>query len=190
MSGLAEVGSRLVDFDRRSSTGPAFVCHRDEVRRWQSVGSPNLHAERCRGAAESHGADVEGVELLMESRLELWPDVGSEAMDRYYQENRVSDFEDWAWRSFESRVDYRQLRSSSELSYRRSSYILAAAALNRVIASVFAYQAVKSSRGGSEDDGGSEDNGAVRGGYRLDISTPALGERGDLTTRVSLIRSF
>jgi hypothetical protein len=121
-----------------------------------------------------------------DSRLVLWPDVGSEALDQYYVENRVADFEEWAWSSFESRVDYRQMRSSSKLSYRRSEYMLAALALNRVIASVFAYSAVRASR----DDGESSGNGAREGGYRLDISTPAFGERGDFTTRVSLIRSF
>jgi hypothetical protein len=129
-------------------------------------------------------------EFKKESRLDLWPDVGYDALENYYLDNRVADFEEWAWSSFESRVDYRQMRSSSKLSYRRSGYMLALAAFNRVVASVFAYQAVKSSRAGTEDNGDARGNGKQGGGYSLDISTPPLGDRGDLTTRVSLIRSF
>lgn len=135
-------------------------------------------------------SDEYEADFKKESRLDLWPDVGYDALESYYVENRVADFEEWAWHSFESRVDYLQMRSSSKLSYRRSGYLLAAAALNRVVASVFAYQAVKSSRGEMGDEGDAGGKGTRGGGYRLDISGPALGERGDLTTRVSLIRSF
>lgn len=122
-----------------------------------------------------------------ESRLDLWPDVGYDALETYYVQNRVSDFEEWQWRSFDDRVDYRELRSSSKVAYRRSGYMLAAAALNRVVASIFAYQAVKSRRGET-----AEDTGAVsqHGGYRLDISSPANGRRGGFSAAVSLIRSF
>ena len=135
-------------------------------------------------------SDEYEADFKKESRLDLWPDVGYDALENHYVDNRLADFEEWAWHSFESRVDYRQMRSSSKLSYRRSSYLLAAAALNRVIASVFAYQAVKSSRGETGDNDDTPGKGTQGGGYRLDISTPPLGERGDLTTRVSLIRSF
>jgi hypothetical protein len=126
-------------------------------------------------------------ELKKESRIELWPDVGYDAMESYYLENRVSDFEEWEWSSFDNRVDYRELRSSSKVAYRRSGYFLAAAALNRVIASLFAYQAVKSSRGELEDDGDAESN---KGSYRLDVSSPATGAKDGFTATVSLIRSF
>jgi hypothetical protein len=123
----------------------------------------------------------------MDSRLDLWPDVGYDALDRYYLDNRLADFEEWGWDSFEKRVDFRQQRSSSRVAYRRSGYVLAAAALNRVIASLFAYQAVKSSRGAGK---GGDAGGASSGGYRLDISSPPIGARGDFTATVSLIRSF
>lgn len=122
-----------------------------------------------------------------ESRLDLWPNVGYDALETYYLDNRVSDFEEWEWRSFDNRVDYRELRSSSKVAYRRSGYMLAAAALNRVVASVFAYQAVKSRRHGNAEDPGA---GSQKGGYRLDISSPANGRRGGFSAAVSLIRSF
>jgi len=132
-------------------------------------------------------SDVYESELKKESRLELWPDVGYDAMERYYLENRVEDFEEWEWSSFDNRVDYRELRSSSTLAYRRSGYFLAAAALNRVIASLFAYQGVKSKRGELDDGGGAESN---KGGYRLDVSSPATVTKDGFTATVSLIRSF
>lgn len=123
-----------------------------------------------------------------ESRLELWPDVGYDALESYYIQNRVTDFEEWAWESFDVRVDYRQQRSASKVAYRRSSYVLAAAALNRVVASMFAYQAVRSSRGNADGDG--EAGSGSSGSYRLDISSPPIGARGDFSAAVSLIRSF
>ena len=122
-----------------------------------------------------------------DSRIELWPNVGYDTMEDYYVENRVADFEEWAWQTWERRVDYRELRSASKVSYRRSGYVIAFAALNRVVASVFAYQAVKASRGELDDGGGA---GTQSGSYRLDISSPPIGARGDFTAAVSLVRSF
>jgi len=119
-----------------------------------------------------------------ESRLETWPDVGYDALEAFYVENRVSDFESWAWQSFDNRVEYLQLQSGSKLSYRRSGYMLAVAALNRVIASVFAWHAVKSSRGEFDDDAGETS------GYHFDFSTPPFGARGGYAATVSLVRSF
>jgi hypothetical protein len=116
-------------------------------------------------------------------RIDLWPDVGYDAMEKYYVENRVSDFQDWAWYSWELRVDYREMRSASKLSYRRSGYILALAVANRVVASIFAYQAVKSSR--SRDGEATESSR-----YRVDFSGSPLAEGGELSAGVSLVRSF
>ena len=116
--------------------------------------------------------------------------VGSyDDLESFYVENRVEDFEEWAWRTFDSRVDYRSLRSSSKLAYRRSGYVIAIAALNRVVASVFAWQAVKASRGDFDepDETGAS---ATQGAYHLDISSPSIGARGEFSAAVSLIRSF
>jgi hypothetical protein len=132
-------------------------------------------------------SDAYESDFKKESRVDLWPDVGYDALESYYLQNRVSDFEEWQWRSFEDRVDYRDLRSSSKLAYRRSTYFLAAAALNRVVASLFAYQTVRSSRSKPGDDGAPETN---KGGYRLNITSPAIGSRDGFSAAVSLIRSF
>ncbi|MCK5619497.1 MAG: hypothetical protein KAJ17_08855 [Candidatus Krumholzibacteria bacterium] len=118
-----------------------------------------------------------------EHRIDLWPDVGYDAMEKYYVDNRVSDFQDWAWYTWELRVDYREMRSASKLSYRRSGYILALAVANRVVASIFAYQAVKSSRNGDGE-------GTESSRYRVDFSGSPLAKGGELSAGVSLVRSF
>jgi hypothetical protein len=156
------------DFARQFA-GISSTDHSDEF--WSTIGQHNTS-----GVYES--------EFKKESRIEIWPDVGYDALEAYYLDNRVSDFEEWAWASFETRVDYRELRSSSKVAYRRSGYMIAVAALNRVVASVFAWHAVKSSRGELDDDK------PQTGGYRLDFSTPPFGGRGEYAASVSLVRSF
>ena len=101
------------------------------------------------GSSGSYEADFK-----KESRLELWPNVSYDDLESYYVENRVEDFEEWAWRTFDSRVDYRSMRSSSKLAYRRSGYVIAVAVLNRVVASVFAWHDVISSRVDFDDPAG------------------------------------
>ena len=136
------------------------------------------------GSSGSYEADFK-----KESRLELWPSVSYDDLESYYVENRVEDFEEWAWQTFDSRVDYRSMRSSSKVAYRRSGYVIAVAALNRVVASVFAWQAVKASRGDFHDPAETGDS-AAKGGYHLDISSPSIGASGEFSAAVSLIRSF
>ncbi len=116
-------------------------------------------------------------EFKKEHRIEIYPDIGYEAMEQHYIENRVTDFEEWVWQSNEHRQDFRELRSSSRLSDRRSGYMFALAAANRVIAALFSYHAVKTYNDGLE---------MQTGGYRLDFSPPSR----DYATAVSLVRFF
>lgn len=132
-------------------------------------------------------SDVYESEFKKEARIDIWPDVGYEAMEAYYLANRVADFEEWAWQSSDQRIDYRQLRSASKLSIRRSKYVLALAAANRLVASIFAYQGVRSANRGREEIGASP---ADRGGYRLEISSPPGARRDRYTAAVSIVRSF
>jgi hypothetical protein len=120
-------------------------------------------------------------EFKKESRPDLWPDVGYDAMERYYLENRVADFEEWAWQSSDFRIDYRQMRSDSKVSYRRSEYMIAVLAANRLVASIFAYHAVRSSRGKSDTEVGR---------YGVDFSIPPFGAPGEYAAAVSVVRSF
>jgi hypothetical protein len=116
-------------------------------------------------------------QFKQEHRIDIWPDVGYDAMEAYYVENRVTDFEEWAWRSNEQRQAFRELRSDSRLADRRSEYMIALAAANRIVAALFAYQAVKSHNNSTE---------TRTGGYRLDFNSPAAR----YAAAVSLVRSF
>jgi hypothetical protein len=100
--------------------------------------------------------------LKADGRVLLYPDVGASALGRYYTETRVADFEPWAWESVERRLQYAELRSASKSAYRRSHFSLAAAAVNRVVSAIFAYQAVKSGRGDLSSNAR----------YHIDLSPP------------------
>jgi hypothetical protein len=162
-------------------------AYKDLAQTFAGVQSTDHSDDFYSVVGQYNSSDEYASDFKKDSRLDLWPDVGYDAMERYYLENRVADFEEWSWGSFENRVDYREMRSSSKLAYRRSGYVLAAAALNRVIAAVFAYQAVKSSRSDRSDERQSD---ARSGGYRLEVSGPGPGARDAPAARVSLIRSF
>lgn len=71
-------------------------------------------------------------------------DTGSEALDQYFIENRVDDYQPWLWASHERRLQYSETRSASKTAYRRADYMIAAAAANRVVSAVFAYAAARS----------------------------------------------
>ena len=120
-------------------------------------------------------------EFKAEGRVDIWPDVGYDALERYYVENRISDFEEWAWSSFDRRVDFREMRSSSRLAYRRSLYMVAAAAANRIASAVSTYQIFKSGRG---------ETVSRTGRYFLDFGPPDHDTRGEYAGAVTLIRTF
>jgi len=120
---------------------------------------------------EEYAADVK-----MEGRYELYPDVGSEALERYFAQNRVTDYEPWLWQSLDKKVEFQVLRSSSKTAYRRATFALAAAAANRVVSAIFTYATIKLS--------GPDEQAARR--YRLDFMPP----RADYAAAVTLIHEF
>ncbi len=71
-------------------------------------------------------------------------DTGSEALDQYFTDNRVEDYEPWLWVSNDRRLQYSEVRSASKTAYRRADYMIAAAVANRVVSSVFAYAGARS----------------------------------------------
>jgi hypothetical protein len=122
-------------------------------------------------------ADYEAY-LKTEGRPVLFPDIGSTALQSYFEENRLADYEAWEWQSLEHRLEFSRLRSASKNAYRRSMFALAAAGVNRVVSAVFAYQAVKSQR-----------DGEMQGRYHIDFSPPArYAARYDAA--VSIVRTF
>ncbi len=90
-------------------------------------------------SAEEYEASIKN-----EGQFELYPNIGSEALDRYFTENRVEDYEPWLWASTDRRLQYSEVRSASKTAYRRADYMLAAAATNRVVSAIFAYAAARS----------------------------------------------
>ncbi len=71
-------------------------------------------------------------------------DTGSEALDQYFIDNRVEDYQPWLWASTDRRLQYSETRSASKTAYRRADYMIAAAAANRVVSAVFAYAGARS----------------------------------------------
>ena len=126
-------------------------------------------------ASDEYEADVK-----LDGRIALsdngnYPErISADALDQYFVENRLEDYEPWQWASLERRLQYSEVRSSSKTSYRRADYMLAAAAANRVVSSIVAYTAARSA------------NKAQTVGYQLDFSPAAHGVDLSLT----LTRSF
>lgn len=116
--------------------------------------------------------------IKSEGRPFLFPDIGDEALDQYFEQNRLADFEPWAWESFERRLQYSELRSASKNAYQRSEFAVAAAVLNRAVAAVFAYQAVKSQRNRDE-----------QARYHIDFNPPPR-YAADYEAAVSVVRTF
>lgn len=101
--------------------------------------------------------------------------IGPDAIEQYFVENRVSDYEPWVWESTERRLQYSEMRSASKTSYRRADYMFAAAAANRLASAIVAYAAARSA------------NKAYTVGYLIDV-TPSSA--GGLDVAVVLTRSF
>jgi len=103
--------------------------------------------------------------------------INADALDAYFLENRVEDYEPWRWSSLDRRLQYSEVRSSSKTSYRRADYMIAAAAANRVISAVFAYAGARSASKAYQQ----------QTGYDLRLRpSPA----GGMDVTLSLARSF
>jgi hypothetical protein len=96
-------------------------------------------------------------------------DINADALDQYFTDNRLDDYEPWQWSSLDRRLQYSETRSSSKTSYRRADYMLAAAAANRVVSAIVAYTAARHA------------NQAADVGYRLDFAPAARGVDVSLT---------
>jgi hypothetical protein len=114
-------------------------------------------------------------DVKYDGRIELsqdgaYPDrIGAAALDRYFVENRLADYEPWQWSSVDRRLQYSEVRSSSKTSYRRADYMLAAAAANRVVSAIVAFAAARDAQNPRDV------------GYRLDFAPAARGVDVSLT---------
>ena len=117
-------------------------------------------------------------DVKMDGRIELvgggLDEIGADALDRYFLENRLSDYEPWQWSSHDRRLQYSEVRSSSKTAYRRADYMIAAAAANRVVSAIVTYAAGRSA------------HRVDTVGYRLDVMPVARG----VDVAFALTRSF
>ncbi len=116
-----------------------------------------------------------------EGRFALYPDAGAAALEEYFVEHRVSDYEPWVWKSADVRREFRSNRSSSKTSYRRALYAVAVAAANRVASAFFV---IKATNDANESIQGN------RVGYHLEFGAPVEHPEDGLQTGVSFIASF
>jgi hypothetical protein len=120
-------------------------------------------------------------EIKSEGRLIFYPEVDVAALDQYFVDHRVADYEEWIWRSADHRRAYQDRRSASKRADRRALYSVAAAIANRVAASFFAYRSVR--RMNSE--------GSVQQtGFSIELGAPDFDASRGLQTGISVVRSF
>lgn len=124
---------------------------------------------------EYDNSDEYEADVKLDGRIELSDDgryldrISAEALDQYFTEHRVDDYQPWQWSSHDRRLQYSEVRSSSKTSYRRADYMFAAAAANRVVSAIVAYSAARHANQASEV------------GYRLDFAPAARGVDVSLT---------
>lgn len=116
-----------------------------------------------------------------EGRFALYPEGDAAMLEAYFIENRVSDYEPWAWTSSDIRRDYRSIRSASKRSYRRAVYSVAVAAVNRVASAFFAIKATNDANERMEER---------RLGYRLEIGAPVVHPDEGLQTGLTFVATF
>ncbi len=119
--------------------------------------------------------------IKTEGRFSLYPEGDAETLEEYFVQNRVSDYEPWLWRSVDDRRDFRSRRSSSERSYRRALYAVAAAMANRAASAFFAIKATNDANERLKEN---------RIGYRLEFGAPVRHPGDAFQTGVSLVATF
>jgi hypothetical protein len=116
-----------------------------------------------------------------EGRLVLYPDADAAALEEYFVENRVSDFEPWEWKSADDRRDFRGLRSSSKRSFRWGLYAVAVAAANRAASAFFVIKATNDANRTLDAD---------RIGYRVEFGPPVAHPGEGVQTGLSFVATF
>lgn len=119
-------------------------------------------------------------ELKREGRFVLYPDADAAALERYFIENRIGDYEPWVWQSVEIRRAYQDQRSASKRAYRRGLYAGAAALANRAAAVFFS---IRSGWAQSHAD-------PPQNGMRIEFGAPGRPAPDELATGISVIKRF
>jgi hypothetical protein len=113
-----------------------------------------------------------------DARALFFPDV--DAMNAYYERNRITGTDGWTWESRERFLQYRDLREGANQAERRALYTAAAGILTRLVSVIDAVRLGRSINRRSEEAG--------RLSLRLDVEP---GTRpGEAGLRLVLTRSF
>ena len=140
------------------------------------------HSDDYYGLIAEYGSWLEYEEAVKsEGRLVLYPDADAAALEEYFAENRVSDFEPWEWKSEDDRRDFRGLRSSSKRSFRRGLYAMAVAAANRAASAFFVIKATNDANRRLDAD---------RIGYRVEFGPPVAHPGEGVQTGFSFVATF
>ncbi len=116
-----------------------------------------------------------------EGRFALYPEGDAAALEEYFAQNRVSDYEPWVWKSADTRRDYRSLRSASKRSYRRALYVAGVAVFNRVASAFFAIKATNDANEKLDEN---------RVGYHLEIGAPVVRPGDGFQTGLTFVATF
>jgi hypothetical protein len=120
-------------------------------------------------------------DIKSEGRLNFYPNVDTDMLERYWVENRISDFEEWVWQSADVRRAYQDQRAASKKAYRRSTYAVAAAIANRVASSFFA---IKDARDYNERLAGDKQS------LHIEFGPRSYEPDGGFQTGLSVVRKF
>ncbi len=140
------------------------------------------HSDDYYGIVAEYDSWMEYEEAVKsEGRFALYPDADADALEEYFVENRISDFEPWEWKSADVRRDFRSLRSSSKRSFRSGLYALAVAAANRAASAFFVIKATDDANRRLEGD---------RVGYRVEFGPPVVHPGEGPQTGFSFVATF
>ena len=149
--------------------------YQDLAARFAGVSNGGHSDEFYATLRDYDNSDEYEADVKFDGRIELsddgrYPDrISADALDQYFTDNRIEDYEPWQWASMDRRLQYSEVRSSSKTSYRRADYMFAAAAANRVVSAIVAFSAAR---------GAQKSNDL---GYRLDFTPAARGVDLSLT---------
>jgi hypothetical protein len=140
------------------------------------------HTDEYLKLISRHDTSDDYEELIKsEGRAVLYPNANRDALDAYFVQNRIADYEPWAWMSVEDRLKYRRMRSASKRSYRRALYAGATALANRAVSIFFTLKSAKD-RNRRVD--------SIQQGFHVEFGAPWSRDTEEFQTGISFVRSF
>ncbi|MFQ5512498.1 MAG: hypothetical protein ACE5EO_11690 [Candidatus Krumholzibacteriia bacterium] len=128
-----------------------------------------------------NSSDDYEAQIKSEGRSGFFPQGDARMLNDYFLQNRIGDFEPWAWISEDDRRFYQDRRAASKRAFRRRTYMVAAAIANRVAAAFFV---LKASREMDRPADG------ARREFQIEIGAPRYRAGDEFQTGVSIVRRF